>query len=143
MSVAEDVCLDIILHWILCNIYTSTRKIVRGKFDKLIQTHRDLNKVSMVKRGETFYRRLNNFKEECKSLFDIRCTDTTRKERQKKLWGGGGGCQGNHSRYPILRRPEGRKGNFILLFFSLRGERICYHRKGGILPCIRSLISIN
>ena len=30
VSVAEDICLDIILHWISCNIYTLTRKIVRG-----------------------------------------------------------------------------------------------------------------
>ena len=83
----ENICLDIMLHWISCNVYTVTRKTVRRKLEEIVETYKDLKKVPKAKRGETFYLRLQNFKSNCEALFDIKCQDEERIKSQQSLWG--------------------------------------------------------
>ena len=82
----DHICLDIMLHWISCNVYTVSRKSVRKKLDDLINDFRVIQKNPKAKRGNTFYSKLAEFKSHCDSLFNIRCLDETRKKVQEKLW---------------------------------------------------------
>ena len=79
VSVAENVCLDMMLLWISCNVCC--------KLDELIKSYRDLNKVLTGERGDKFYGRLEEFKDKLKEIFDVKCTDDRRQKRQETLWG--------------------------------------------------------
>ena len=83
----ENICLDVMLHWISCNVYTITKKAVRKKLDELVKSFRDLQKIPKAKRGKDFYSRLKNFQIKCNALFDIRCNDNNRRESQQRVWG--------------------------------------------------------
>ena len=67
-----DVVSDIIFHWISCNIYTMTRRSVINKLKAIIETYRNLKKYPLAKRGTTFYMKVNQFRENCEQLFDIK-----------------------------------------------------------------------
>ena len=67
-SNSENVCLDVMLHWVSCNVYTVTSKNVQTKLDGIIKSYRDLKKVPKAKRGETFYSRLKNLQVKCGAL---------------------------------------------------------------------------
>ena len=83
----DNVCLDIMIHWISCNVYTVSRRTVRTKLDELVKKYRDLNKIQKVRRNDNYYTKLKNFKSICESIFDIKCLDVDRKKRQEDLWG--------------------------------------------------------
>ena len=82
-----DIASDIMIHWISCNIYTITRKAVLNKIEQYMKIYKDLLKYPRSKKGETYYTRVSQFKEQCNCLFDIKCTDPARINVQEKLYG--------------------------------------------------------
>ena len=40
VSVAENVCLDVMLHWIPCNVYTALQETVHCKLNELSKSYR-------------------------------------------------------------------------------------------------------
>ena len=78
-NVTRNSCLDVMLHWVYCNVYTVTYKTFKKKLEDHLQTYRTLRKYDHNKHVETFSGK-------CKSTFDIRA-DSSRTTSQEKLWG--------------------------------------------------------
>ena len=87
VSVAENVFLDMMLHWMSCTVSIVLWKTVCCKLDELIKSYRDLNKVSTGKRRNKFYGGLKEFKDKWKEIFIVKYTDEGRRKRQGTLRG--------------------------------------------------------
>lgn len=85
-NVIPDVVADVMNHWISCNIYTTSKRSVKNKLEKLVNTYNSLKKTPQKKKGPTFASSLNNFSKLCEGLFEIRCTDKNRLSNQETLW---------------------------------------------------------
>ena len=82
----NTVAADVMIHWIVCNVYTKCLKSVNQNLNEIVNTYNNLKKVTKSKKGLTFSSNLRKFSEECNRLFDIRCLDLKRIQRQEKLW---------------------------------------------------------
>ena len=58
---------------------------VVNKLEAIIETYRNLKKYPLAKRGTTFYMKVNQFRENCEQLFDIKW-DESRWKKQETLW---------------------------------------------------------
>lgn len=81
------VALDIMLHWITCNVYTIAFPNVKHYIKKVLDTYTSLKKVPKIKRGETYSKNLLEFISQCSGLFDIKCVDMARLRQQETIWG--------------------------------------------------------
>ena len=84
------VAIDLMLHWVNCNLYTVSRKTVTCQINDLMEEFEKLKRYARSKKQNqscTYYERLKKLKEKCDSLFDIKCVDPARLKRQEKLWG--------------------------------------------------------
>ena len=80
-----DVCSDVMLHWVLCNVYTVTQKVVLTKLEQLVETYSNLKKYPRKKRKDTYFQNIENFRVEFGKLFDIKCNDQKCiKDQEKK-----------------------------------------------------------
>ena len=73
-----DVASDMMLLWILFNIYAMTRRSVVNKREHIIETYRNLENHPLAKHETTFHMRPKQFRDNCEQLFDIMCGDQTR-----------------------------------------------------------------
>ena len=74
------------LHWVLCNVYTATRKVVLTKLQQIVETYWNLKKYPRKKRKDTFFKNTENFRVECGKLFYIKCNNQKRIKDQEKKW---------------------------------------------------------
>ena len=81
-----DVCSDVMLHWVLCNVYTVTQKAVFTKLEQIVETYQNLKKYPRKKRKDAYFKNIENFRVECRKLFDIKCNDQKCiKDRRKSV----------------------------------------------------------
>ena len=85
-SSIRNVAGDLLNHWIDCNVYTKTLKVVSEKLKNLDDQFKTLKRYPAKKKGETFRKKLSDFKLECKGIFDIRTEDTIRQRHQGKFY---------------------------------------------------------
>ena len=86
-SSTRDVAGDLLCHWINCNIYTKTLKVVLEDLKTVDETFKKMKrypkkKKNAKKEDNAFDKNLKAFKSDCGKLFDIRTKDT---HRQKQL----------------------------------------------------------
>ena len=84
-NVTRNSCLDVMLHWVYCNVYTVTYKTVKKKLEDHLQTYHTLRKYDHNKRKVKYWEKVETFSGECKSIFDIRA-DSSRTTSKEKLW---------------------------------------------------------
>ena len=78
--------LDLMLHWIYCNIYIVRYVTVKNKLDERLVEYRAPRKYDHKKRGDKYWERVETFNRTCKSIIDIRA-DHIRTKWQEKVWG--------------------------------------------------------
>lgn len=86
-SVIHNVSLDLILHWIYCNVYTIGYVNVKKKIEKLRSEYRYLKNVPTNKRTEKYWNRHEKFIISSYKLFDIKTNSVDRLKSQATLWG--------------------------------------------------------
>ena len=79
-----DAYSDVMLHWVLRNVYTVTQKAVLTKLEQIVETYRNLEKYPRKKRRDTYFKNNEKFRVECGKLFDIKCHDQKRIKDQEK-----------------------------------------------------------
>ena len=82
----QNAAADVMNHWVACNIYTTTQRMVRQKLEKLQNTYNNLKKVPHKKKGATFSTNLKDYFQLCEGLFDVKCVDGNRLSKQETLW---------------------------------------------------------
>ena len=85
-NVTRNSCLDVMLHWVYCNVYTVTYKTVKKKLEDHLQTYHTLRKYDHNKRKDKYWENVETFSGKCKSYFDIRA-DSSRTTSQERLRG--------------------------------------------------------
>ena len=81
----NEVVMDLMLHWINCNVSTQSRKTIAEKLKKYKQELSDLQRYPKTKRGETYWKRVSTFVTDCNKLFDIKGSPG-RIKGQEQLW---------------------------------------------------------
>ena len=85
-SIEGQAALDIMNHWIYCNVYTISRKAVVNKITESLKTFTQLREYPKSKKKDTYWERYDVFLEQYRQLFDIKYTTYERKKSQEKIW---------------------------------------------------------
>ena len=78
--------MEIMMHWVFCNVYTITACTAKKHLKQLFDNYRSLKNYPKKKRGDTFQSKFHDFHVTCEHLFDIRA-DEVRSKKQEILWG--------------------------------------------------------
>ena len=81
----NSAAMDIMLHWVTCNVYTQSRKTVTKKVDKHKTELFKLHDFPISKKGATYWQRLACFVQESNKLFDIKGSPV-RINAQEQIW---------------------------------------------------------
>ena len=81
-NVTRNSCLDVVLPWVYCNVYSAIYKTVKKKLEDHLQTYRTLRKYDHNKRKDKYWENVETFSGKFKSIFD-----SSRTTSQEKLWG--------------------------------------------------------
>jgi hypothetical protein len=78
--------LDVMNHWIKCNVYTKTRKRVQEQLQEHFAKFKYLRDYPKKKKKATYWNKYNIFIANCKKLFNI-IAEPCRIQAQEKVWG--------------------------------------------------------
>ena len=84
-SVEYNGTLDLINHWIKCNIYTQTRKSVQSRLTAYFDKLKYLKDYPKNKKKDMYWKQYSEFVSASKQLFDI-IASNDRIKAQEKLW---------------------------------------------------------
>ena len=85
-TVHRNVTLDLMNHWIFCNVYTQTYTTVKKKIEDYLKEYNALKNYPKVKRKATHWTRVQSFVADCRKMMDIIC-GTDRIKSQENMYG--------------------------------------------------------
>ena len=85
-SVENNVTLDLINHWVNCNVYTQSRKTIQQRLMVILKKYKYLREYSKNKKRDTYWNEYQKFIIACRNLFDITGSQE-RRRKNKKIYG--------------------------------------------------------
>ena len=84
-SVENNVTLDLINHWVNCNVYTQSRKTIKQRLMVILKKYKYLREYSKNKKKDTYWNEYQKFIIACRNLFDI-IGSQERRKKQENIW---------------------------------------------------------
>ena len=84
-SVENNVTLDLINHWVNCNVYKQSRKTIQQRLMVILKKYKYLREYSKNKKKDTYWNEYQKFIIACRNLFDIIGSQERRKKN--KIYG--------------------------------------------------------
>ena len=84
-SVENNVTLDLINHWVNCNVYTQSRKTIQQRLMVILKKYKYLREYSKNKKKDTYWNECQKFIIACRNLFDI-IGSQERRKKQENIW---------------------------------------------------------
>ena len=84
-SVENNVTLDLINHWVNCNVYTQSRKTIKQRLMVILKKYKYLREYSKNKKKDTYWNEYRKFIIACRNLFDI-IGSQERRKKQENIW---------------------------------------------------------
>ena len=81
-----EMSLDLMNHWIFCNVYTQTYTTAKKKIEDYLKEYNALKNYPKVKRKATHWTRVQSFVADCRKMMDIVC-GTDRIKSQENMYG--------------------------------------------------------
>ena len=82
-SVENNVTLDLINHWVNCNVYTQSRKTIQQRLMVILKKYKYLREYSKNKKKDTYWNEYQKFIIACRNLFDITGSQERRRKNNK------------------------------------------------------------
>ena len=83
MTFIKNIALDLMNHWIFCNVYTQTYKTVKKRIKGYVDEYHALKNYPKAKRKGAYLQRYNQFLSDCKKLMDIKGDDAYIKKQEQ------------------------------------------------------------
>ena len=84
-SFENNVTLDLINHWVNCNVYKQSRKTIQQRLMVILKKYKYLREYSKNKKKDTYWNEYQKFIIACRNLFDI-IGSQERRKKQENRW---------------------------------------------------------
>ena len=85
-SVENNVTLDLINHWVNCNVYTQSRKTIPQRLMVILKKYKYFREYPKNKKKVKYWNEYQKFIIACRNLFDIIGSQERRKKKQENIW---------------------------------------------------------
>ena len=82
----EHAALDIMMHWIYCNVYTITKRCVVSKLKEAMSKYKHFKSYPTSKKKDKNWNDYEEFVKSCHMIFDIKYKTEERRVMQERLW---------------------------------------------------------